>query len=227
MNISTAPSSSIETANQTYRVQRTLLSLRKSNPSSQAPSSKLLSYPSFSGLRNKFPSANRKPAVGKTALRIFTEMSDANQFFIPSNKVTCSKDDDYISYIVYNSNRTVTTMLRLQRHLQQLFCELSRPPFVTTYQTNLQLPNDVHNEVALRHPGPTFVLFIDGCSKLWTVGLYYTIHSHHIHTSLGNIWMYEYQSRYRLSVATFHLVLGSKLCFGWLFLSSKKCFNRR
>lgn len=53
--------------------------------STQAQSSILLYQPLFSSLRNKFASANRNPADGERAWRIFAEKSKANQIIIHSN----------------------------------------------------------------------------------------------------------------------------------------------
>jgi len=134
IKISTAPSSSsssTETAKQTYRVQRTPLSLRKSNPSTQAPSSKLLSYPLFSGLRHKVASANRKPADGNRVWRIFPEMFDAFQSFIQSTKAICSTADDCISHVLCYSNMTKTTQSVTHRHLQKSDTNALTHPFLT------------------------------------------------------------------------------------------------
>jgi hypothetical protein len=146
LKISTAPYSSIENANQTYRVRRTLLSLRNSNPSTKAPPSKLLFYTLFSGLRNKFASANRTPTEGKRSWRIFTGMSDANRSFVHSNTANCSPAD-FISYIIGNSKMAVTTITLL----------------------DLKLLNDVQNFAVPRRPRPTICLSNDGCSKLQNV----------------------------------------------------------
>jgi len=158
----------------------------------QTLSRKLRAYPL---LTVKIRKCKQETCRGWKSLATIQRNVRSKSVHLLSNTVNYSTTNNYISNTLCNSQHDGcdSNSVTVQTHTNQGYKSALTRPFIPTYRNNFQLSIDVHHVAVPRHPRPTFDLSRDGRSTFWTVGWSYTKHSHHIHTSVRNVWMYEYQ----------------------------------